>query len=42
MENREMGIRKVLVIEDEEDIREIIKIHLGNKGIQVLEAENGE
>jgi DNA-binding NtrC family response regulator len=42
MENGEMGIRKVLVIDDEEDIREIIKIHLGNNNVQVLEADNGE
>jgi len=33
---------RVLVIEDEEDIREVLKLHLDSAGYNVIEAENGE
>ena len=32
----------VLVIEDEEDVREVLKLHLDSAGYNVVEAENGE
>jgi len=37
-----MAKEKILLIDDEEDIREIIKLHLGEQKYQILEAENGE
>jgi len=37
-----MPVGKILVIDDEEEVREIIAIHLGGKRYQILEAENGE
>ena len=37
-----MPVAKVLVIDDDQDVREIITLHLGSKLYQVLEAENGE
>ncbi len=33
---------KVLVIEDEKDVRDVIKLHLGSGRYQILEAENGK
>ena len=32
----------VLVIEDDEDVREVLKLHLDSAGYNVVEAENGE
>ena len=37
-----MDKEKILVVEDEEEIREIIKIHLGEDKYQIIEAEDGE
>ena len=34
--------RKVLVVEDEKDIRELVRYNLEQEGFQVLEAEEGE
>src|SRR5262245_4584271 len=34
--------RKVLVIEDERDIRELVRVNLEGEGFAVLEADNGE
>ncbi|MBL7131501.1 MAG: response regulator [Candidatus Omnitrophica bacterium] len=34
--------KKILVVDDEQDIREIIKIALAQDGFQVLEADNGK
>jgi len=33
---------RVLVIEDEEDVREVLNLHLQSAGYDVVEAENGE
>ena len=33
---------RVLVIDDEEDVREVLKLHLEGAGYNVLEAEDGE
>ena len=33
---------RILVIDDEEDVREVLKLHLEGAGYNVLEAENGE
>ena len=33
---------KILVIDDEEDVREVLRLHLEGEGFNVLEAENGE
>jgi DNA-binding NtrC family response regulator len=33
---------KVLVVDDEEDVREVLKFYLGEKNIEIIEAENGE
>ena len=33
---------RILVIDDEEDVREVLKLHLESAGYNVLEAENGE
>jgi len=33
---------RVLVIDDEEDVREVLRLHLESAGYNVLEAENGE
>jgi len=33
---------RVLVIDDEEDVREVLRLHLESEGYNVLEAENGE
>ena len=37
-----MANGKVLVIDDEEDVREVLKLHLESAGYNILEAENGE
>lgn len=37
-----MAKGKILVIDDEEDVRETLRLHLESKGYYVLEAENGE
>ena len=34
--------KKILIVEDEQDIREIIKISLMQDGFQVIEANNGK
>ena len=34
--------RRVLVVEDEPNIRELVAFHLGLEGLQVVEAENGD
>ncbi len=33
---------KILVIEDEEEVRDILKLHLESAGYEVIEAEDGE
>lgn len=33
---------KILVVDDEEDIREVIGLHLEREGYEILEAEDGE
>ena len=33
---------KILVVDDEEHIRELIRFYLDKEGFSVLEAENGE
>ncbi|GJL79237.1 MAG: hypothetical protein NPINA01_22260 [Nitrospinaceae bacterium] len=33
---------RILVIDDEDDVREVLKLHLEGAGFNVLEAENGE
>jgi two-component system chemotaxis response regulator CheY len=33
---------RILVIDDEEDVREVLRLHLESEGFNVLEAENGE
>jgi DNA-binding NtrC family response regulator len=37
-----MAVGKILVIDDEEDVREVIKLHLEKEGFNIIEAENGE
>ncbi len=37
-----MARGKVLVIDDEEDVREVLRLHLESAGYNILEAENGE
>jgi len=37
-----MAKGKVLVIDDEEDVREVIKFYLNEENYQIIEAENGE
>jgi len=34
--------RRVLIVEDEPNIRELVAFHLGLEGLQVVEAENGD
>ena len=34
-------MKKVLVVDDEPSIRKLLKVALGNRGFEVLEAENG-
>ncbi len=33
---------RILVIDDEEDVREVLRLHLESAGFDVLDAENGE
>ena len=33
---------KVLIIDDEADVRDVLKFHLSEQNFQILEAENGE
>lgn len=37
-----MAHGKILIIDDEEDVREVIKLHLEGEGFHILEAGNGE
>jgi len=37
-----MSKGKILIIDDEEDVREVLKLHLEGAGFSILEAENGE
>ena len=37
-----MSKGKILVVDDEEDIREVIRLHLEGAGYHIIEAENGE
>ncbi len=37
-----MPTGKVLVVDDEQDVRDVIKLHLEQEGFHILEAENGE
>jgi len=33
---------RILVVEDEEDVREVLRLHLESAGYNILEAEDGE
>ena len=33
---------KILIIDDESDVRDVLKFHLSEKNYQVIEAENGQ
>jgi len=37
-----MAKGKVLLIDDEVDVREVLKLHLSEENYQIIEAENGE
>jgi len=37
-----MSTGKIMIVDDEEDVREAIKLQLEGKKFQILEAENGE
>lgn len=37
-----MAHGKILIVDDEQDIREVIKLHLEGEGFSILEASNGE
>jgi len=37
-----MAKGRILVIDDEEDVREVLRLHLESAGYNVLEAEDGE
>jgi DNA-binding NtrC family response regulator len=37
-----MSKGRILIIDDEEDVREVLRLHLESAGFNVLEAENGE
>lgn len=37
-----MAIGKIMVVDDEQNIRDVIKLQLGMAGFHILEAENGE
>jgi two-component system chemotaxis response regulator CheY len=41
-EGMKMPKGRILVIDDEEDVREVLRLHLEGAGYNVLEAENGE
>jgi two-component system chemotaxis response regulator CheY len=42
MGEMKMPSGKVLIIDDEADVREVLRLHLEGAGFNVLEAENGE
>ncbi|PIQ97253.1 MAG: two-component system response regulator [Nitrospinae bacterium CG11_big_fil_rev_8_21_14_0_20_56_8] len=37
-----MAKGKILVVDDEQDVRDVIKLHLESEGFNILTAENGE
>lgn len=37
-----MAIGKIMVVDDEQSVRDIIRLHLGQAGFNILEADNGE
>ncbi len=37
-----MSTGKIMIVDDEQDVREAIKLQLEGKGLNILEAENGE
>lgn len=37
-----MAKGKILVVDDEEDVRDVIKLHLEPEGYNIIEAEDGE
>ena len=37
-----MAKGKILVIDDEEDVRDVVKFHLADQNFKIIEAENGE
>ena len=37
-----MSTGKIMIVDDEQDVREAIKLQLEGKNFQILEAENGE
>lgn len=37
-----MAAGKILVVDDEQDVRDVIRLHLEQGGYQIIEAENGE
>src|SRR5262249_3949798 len=41
-ENEKGGCETVLLVEDEESVRELVRVTLAARGYRVLEAENGE
>ena len=41
-ESEKGGCETVLLVEDEESVRELVRVTLGSRGYKVLEAENGE
>jgi CheY-like chemotaxis protein len=41
-ETEKGGCETVLLVEDEESVRELVRVTLGSRGYKVLEAENGE
>jgi len=41
-ETEKSGCETVLLVEDEESVRELVRVTLGSRGYKVLEAENGE
>lgn len=42
MNTMSMGKGKILIIDDEQDIRDVLRLHLEQGGFHVLEATNGE
>jgi two-component system, OmpR family, alkaline phosphatase synthesis response regulator PhoP len=42
LEREDEDMKKILIVEDEEPIRELIKLHLDMAGYETLEAEDGE
>ena len=37
-----MSTGKIMIVDDEQDVREAIKLQLEGRGLNILEAENGE